>query len=304
MRFSDPPMPRVLVYLANGVQGGAVVRAALARGFAVRAMVRRRAHTVWSSVSGVETVEADLDDLDALRAASVGVDAVVLQIPTGPSDIMAAQARRAAQATVAAGVGAVVLKLASVSRPAPCAEPSFVGNARVEAALRDAGLSFACVRPTMYLDNLLKPSARRDIVEDGVFSPPIAATQRIAWTSADDCARAAVALLGSGATGDYRIGGARDLDGPALAACLSEGLGRPVVYRAQPVDAFEQEVEAAMGAGMGARIASKFRYFASFPDEADAILTQSGPSPFPLADLERTDVTAWVRRHRAAFLED
>jgi hypothetical protein len=39
----------------------------------------------------------------------------------------------------------------------------------------------------MYLDNLLKPSASRDIVEHGRFAPPIAEQQEIAWTSTDDC---------------------------------------------------------------------------------------------------------------------
>lgn len=195
----DSSRPLVLVYLAACVQGSAVVRAALARGYAVRALVRdrSRAQSVGLGQGHVEWAEADLDDADALRAASAGADHAVLQVPTGPADTMAARARNAAAASAAAGLRSVVLKLASASRPAPCGEPSFVGNAKVEAALRQAGLAFATVRPTMYLDNLLKPSARREIAEEGLFAPPIAAARRIAWTSADDCARG------------YRAAGAR-----------------------------------------------------------------------------------------------
>lgn len=297
-----PARPRVLVYLAAGVQGSAVVRAALARGLAVRALVRDRARAPSFPADRVEVVEGDLDDLAFLRAASRGVTHAVLQVPTGPADTMAARARNAASAAVDAGLRSVVLRLASASRPAPCAEPSLVGNARVEEALRQAGLAFASVRPTMYLDNLLKPSARGEIIGHGVFTPPLACTQRIAWTCVDDCARAAIALLLQGARGDYRIAGPHCLDGHELAARVSDGLGRRITYRAQPIEVFEREVDAAMGAGMGRRVASKFRYFAANPSEADAILARPFEPLAGLEDFQPTDVASWVRQHRQAFI--
>ena len=156
----------------------------------------------------------------------------------------------------------------------------------------------------MYLDNLLKPSARREIIEDGVFSPPIAASQRIAWTSVDDCARAAVELLECSGTGDYRIAGPQSLDGDELAACISAGLGRPVAYRAQAIDVFEREVDATMGAGMGKRIGSKFRYFEAHPEEADSILSRPYTPQSGLEEFKPTDVQTWIRLHQRDFLCD
>jgi len=302
MTAIDRSKPIVLVYLAAGVQGSAAVRAALERGLTVRALVRDRARAPFFPAGDVEFAEGDLDDLASLEAASVGVTHAVLQVPTGPVDVMAAQASHAATACIAAGLRSVVLRLASASRAAPCTEPSFVGNARVQDALRQVGLAFASVRPTMYLDNLRKPSARSEIVDSGLFAPPIAATQRIAWTCVDDCARAAIELLLQGATGDYRIAGPESLSGDELAARISEGLGRRIAYRAQPIDAFEREVDAAMGEGMGHRVASKFRYFAIHPDEADAILARPFGPHVSLAAFEPTDVATWARRHRRAFI--
>jgi uncharacterized protein YbjT (DUF2867 family) len=302
MTVTVPPRPLVLVYLAAGVQGSAAVRAALARGLAVRALVRERARAPLFPADRVEFAEGDLDDLASLQAASAGVTHAVLQIPTGPVEAMAAQARNAASASITAGLRSVVLRLASASRSAPCAEPSFVGNAQVEDALRQAGLVFASVRPTMYLDNLLKPSVRSEIVDSGIFAPPLADAQRIAWTCVDDCARAAIDLLVQGATGDHRIAGPESLSGDELAARISVGLGRRIAYRAQPVDAFEREVDAAIGEGMGRRVASKFRYFASHPDEANSILARPFEPHAGLAGFEPTDVATWVRRHRHAFI--
>lgn len=296
--------PLVLVFLAAGVQGSAVVRAALARGFSVRALVRDRSRVPRISLPNVEWVEAGLDSVDAMRAASAGVRHAVLQVPIGPADTMVEHARNAAVALRSADVQSMVLKLGSASRPAPCAEPSFVGNARVEDVLRDAGLAFAAVRPTMYLDNLLKPSALREIVQEGIFSPPISASQRIAWTSVDDCARATITLLEGGATGDFRIAGTQSLDGVELAASIEAGLGFPVRYRAQPIEEFEQDVDSFMGAGMGARIGSKFRYFASNPEEAETILAK----PFePCPELEGFEpllIEEWVRINKKSFFSD
>jgi uncharacterized protein YbjT (DUF2867 family) len=301
MSVVDRSKPIVLVHLAAGVQGSAVVRAALSRGFPVRALVRDAARAP-TFPAGVEVVQGDLNDPASLRAASAGVGCAVLQIPLGPLTTMAAQARNAADAWGHDCTRPLVLKLASASRPAPCAEPGFVGNAAVEEVLRQAGLRFACVRPTMYLDNLLKPSARAQIMEEGVFAPPIPATLRIAWTSADDCARATLTLLERGAMGDHRIAGMQSLDGDELAAQITAGLGRPVLYRAQAIEGFEREVDAALGEGMGRRIGSKFRYFDAHPHEAEEILSKPFSPRTGLEGFQPTGVRDWVREHRCRFL--
>lgn len=301
MSAIDPSLP-ILVYLANGVQGGAVVRAALRRGYRVRALVRHRPRAEALAGPGVELTEGDLCDPVSLRAAGAGIAHAVLQIPIGPEDAMRAATANALSAATACRLKSLVLKLASASRPAPCPEPSFVANAEVEDMIRCSGLPFAVIRPTLYLDNLLKPSARAEIMERGVFAPPLPASLRVAWTSADDCAEAALTLLERGAYGgDHRIAGSESVTGEELAARVAAGLGRPVAYRAQSLDAFEREVDAAMGAGTGRRVASKFRFFAAYPGETDAMLSRPFTPQPGLAGFRPTDIATWVLRHRGAF---
>ncbi len=294
----------ILVYLAGGVQGGAVVRAARQRGFKVRALIRDRTQVPALAALGVELVEGDLRDPASLRAASADLAHAVLQIPIGSLEDMRIQAENAVSASLASGLTSIILKLASASRPVPCEEPSFVANAMIEDAVRRSGLPFAIIRPTMYLDNLLKPSARADIVEHGIFAPPIAASQRIAWTSTDDCARAAMTLLERGVdTGDHRIAGPESIGGDELALRISAGLGRDVIYRHQQLDEFERDVDAAMGPGTGRRVASKFRFFAAHREQADAILSGAfNPQP-GLEDFQPTGIEEWVRQHRAEFYD-
>ncbi|WP_018389891.1 SDR family oxidoreductase [Ancylobacter sp. FA202] len=295
MAISGP----ILVFLAGGVQGGAVVHAAYRRGYPVRRLVRTP-HS--PEHPGIETLQGDLDDPESLALACAGVAHLVLQVPTGAPADMVARARAAVDAARRAGVRSLVLKLASASRPSPCAEPSFVANAAVEAVVRAAGIPAAIVRPTLYLDNLLKPSARADIVNYGIFAPPIAAEQRIAWTSAEDCAEAAVLLLERDAYGgDHRIAGTASVTGHELVGLLSRGVGKPIDYRAQPIDEFEEEVDRSMGSGAGRRIASKFRYFAEHPDEAADILARPyQPSP-ALAGFTPTSIQEWISRHARRF---
>ncbi len=196
-----------------------------------------------------------------------------------------------------------MLKLSSAPLPAPCSEPSLRTNAELAALARSAGLPGAVLWPTLYLDNLLKPSARADIVAHGMFAPPIAATQRIAWTSADACAEAALALLRQGVDGgSYRIAGTESLTGPELVQRLTAGLGRAVRYRAQPLDAFEREVDEALGAGHGRVVASKFRFFAASPQQADALLAAPLQAQPGLGDFQPGSIDAWIAAHRQAFL--
>ncbi|OCI91940.1 nucleoside-diphosphate sugar epimerase [Rhizobium sp. AC27/96] len=294
----------ILIYLASGVQGGAVVHAALQRGFKVRALVRDRTRAPALAALGVELAEGDLRDPASLRAASTGIAHAVLQIPIGSQEDMRIQAENAVSASLASGLTSIILKLASASRPAPCEEPSFVANAMIEEVARRSGLPFAIVRPTMYLDNLLKPSARADIVEHGIFAPPIAASQRIAWTSTDDCARAAVTLLERGVdTGDHRIAGPESVSGDELALRIGAGLGRDVIYRHQQLDEFERDVDAAMGSGTGRRVGSKFRFFAAHREEAEAILSGAFKPQPSLEDFQPTGIEEWVRQHRAEFCD-
>lgn len=286
----------ILVFLANGTQGSAVARVARERGHVARGLIRTR-----SGNSPGDAVIGDLDDPVSLAAAARGCAHAVLQVPTGEQAVMAHQVGNALDALRHAGVRSIVLKLASASRSAPCDEPSFVANATIEALVRRSGIPFAIVRPTMYLDNLLKPSARADIAERGVFSPPIASDQRIAWTSTDDCALAAIMLLEQDRYGgDHLVGGTESVTGDELAARLSAGIGKPITYHAEPLDVFERDVDAAMGPGMGRRIASKFRYFREHPDDADRILA-AVQEPEALPGFTPTSIEAWAQQRCQLF---
>jgi NAD(P)H dehydrogenase (quinone) len=285
----------ILVYLASGVRGGAVARVALEAGLRVRALVRDERAAAPLAALGAEVAAGRLDDPEFLERAHRGISRVVLQLPLGAPLSLA---KRAVDAAGSAAIDGLVLRLASASRPAPCTEPSFVANAAIEELVRGSGLPHAVIRPTMYLENLLKPGLRDEIAH-GTLEMPVATEQRIAWTNVEDCARAAIALLHACDGGDHLVAGPEALCGTDLAAALSAGLGCEVRFRSQSVEAFEEEVAAAMGQALASGIAAKFRYFRDHRADADSILAPAVSRG--MRGLAPETVGAWVARHRHAF---
>lgn len=295
-------MQKILVYLANGTQGGAVARCAVAQGFQVRALVRQESKSHALAAMGMEIACGDLISGEGLQEAHKDVNFVVLQMPLGaPADVETGM-RHALAAILVSGVQGVVVKMPSASATIPTTEPSLVTNARIEAMLREAAIPYAMVRPTMYLDNLLRPDIRRGIAIDGRLRLPLAERQRVAWTSVDDAAKASIAIVKSGAlVGDYLVSGREALDGVELAARFSKALEREVKYERVDLSVLEREVDERMGAGVGKKVSSKFRFFETHPDQAWWMLARaygedSGPRGFVPESLD-----AWIARHVESF---
>lgn len=97
--MSEPDRNKpVLVYLANGVRGGAIVHALARDGRTVRALVRDTGKARTLLRPGVMPVRGDFADPASLQAASTGAGSLILQIPTGAE----AQMRTWAEAAIAA----------------------------------------------------------------------------------------------------------------------------------------------------------------------------------------------------------
>jgi len=293
---------RILVYLANGVQGGAVVRQAVQRGYSVRALVRDLHKGASLRSLGTEIVTGDLNNAASLRSAHDGVDYVVLQIPPGSPLLTETFMTNALEAIRSAGVRGVVVKMASTRPDMPTSEPSFLANEMIESRIRESGIPFSIIRPTLYLDNLLKPDTREDIRRHNLIVYPLPEAQRVAWTSVDDAAAVALTLIDNRALGgDHRICSTEALDGAGLAHAFSLALERPVTFRSLPLDTLEQQLDALMGAGAGKCISSRLRFFESQPEQANRMLAATFlPAP-ELKGFSPTSIQQWLTKRAGLF---
>ncbi|WP_280273730.1 NmrA family NAD(P)-binding protein [Nocardia wallacei] len=165
----------VLVTGATGRQGGAVARALLADGVAVRALVRDpdsgRARAV--ADLGATLVRGDLGDPDSLRAALEGARGVFsVQMPD-MADLMGDAEVRYGRALAEAARAAGVSHLVHTSVSGAGRDPREIDEERwgahmghywrskaaVEQVVREAGFRYwTILRPSTFMENFVRPS--------------------------------------------------------------------------------------------------------------------------------------------------
>lgn len=251
---------RVLVYGANGAQGRPIVERLVANGRRVRALARSG-----HAPSGAEAARADLDDAEALAAATAGCDRVVFMLPLV---FDAARARRWTEnALRAAETAGVELLVFDTSAPVPDAAPGVAAiDLKVEAErlVRGSGVPSIVVRPTIYMGNLAAPWSAPAIANDAVVAYPLPEDVAVAWIAWEDAAAAVAAALARPhlAGRAFDVGGPEALDGAGLAAAFSRALGHPHTYAPIPLPGFEAGLNGALGAPVGTEIARLYGFLA------------------------------------------
>jgi uncharacterized protein YbjT (DUF2867 family) len=145
----------VLVTGGTGFVGGHVVHALRARDVPVRALVRDRRRAGRLAAWGAELVVGDVCDVTVLRAACVGVDAVVhlVAIIKGSRGdferVMEHGTRNLVSAAEVSGVGRFVLMSAlGLDERTKDATPYYTAKWEMERAVRSSSLKYVIFRPS------------------------------------------------------------------------------------------------------------------------------------------------------------
>ena len=146
----------VLVIGGGGQLGAPVVRRLLGDGFRVRMLVRANSP---ARADGAEEVLGDVDDIDSLRRAITGCDAVHISLRGGPCDADYERVERrgtARVADVAAECGRrVCLSYVSHMLAAPDSRSaSLRAKWSAEHAIAASGVPYTIFRPTYFMDTL------------------------------------------------------------------------------------------------------------------------------------------------------
>lgn len=198
----------------------------------------------------VDAVACDQDDVDAVVAATRGVEALIWVSPTLPeADPVAAHARlggHVARAVAENGIARTVF-LSSVGAEKRHGAGEIDGLARTEEALDATGAPVRHLRAGYFFSNLLMDL---DALRDGVLRTANPLDAPMPWVDPRDIAEVAAGLLlhpweGQGATA---VHGPEDLTFAQVADVLTTALGRPV--RAERIA--DDDLRASLGAvGLG-----------------------------------------------------
>jgi len=251
----------ILVSGAAGKTGLAVVGALVAKGEAVRALVRRKEQLHRLREMGArEVVVADLRDPAAMAPAATSVRAIYHVCPNvSPDEVAIGQV--IITAARQAGVGLFVFH--SVLHPQTEAMPHHWQKLLVEQALIDSGLPFVILQPASYMQNVL--AEWDQIVSRGIYRIPYSAGTRLGMVDLEDIAAAAAVVLTErgheGAT--YELAGPEVLNQDDVARILGEALGRQVTPEVISPEAWEHQARAAgLGDYRVKTLLAMFRYYA------------------------------------------
>ena len=231
----------ILVTGATGNVGRQVVEQLVQRGARVRALVRNLEKAQFPA--GVEVVQGDLLDVDALRGAFSGVKALFLLNAVVPDEFT--QALVALNVAKQAGVDRVVY-LSVIHSDVYVNVPHFAGKLLAERMIEQMGFSATILRPAYFFDNDL---TIQQVVRDyGVYPTPIGskglamiATRDIAEIAAIELVKRADAA-GPLPSTRFNLVGPDPRTGAAVAAIWSDVLQRPIAYAGDDTAAFEQNL--------------------------------------------------------------
>ncbi|KRC21971.1 SDR family oxidoreductase [Acidovorax sp. Root217] len=235
----------ILITGATGNVGRQVVNQLVNRGADVRALVRDPARA--NLPAGVQTVQGDLLDVDALRRAFEGVSTLFLLNAVVPDEFT--QALLALNLAREAGIKRVVY-LSVIHSDRYLNVPHFAGKFGVERMLEQMGFGATILRPAYFMDN---DHSIKDVVRNyGVYPMPIG-SKGLAMVDVRDIAEvAAIELLRRERSAQalplarINLVGPDTLTGEAVAALWSAALGRPVAYGGDDTAGFETNLRNAM----------------------------------------------------------
>jgi NAD(P)H dehydrogenase (quinone) len=236
----------ILVTGAGGKTGVAVLKALVARGAVVRALVRSNSYRAALNAIGVHDIVAgEMDDPRAWSQAVAGTNAVYHICPNmSPKEL--AFARALVGAAVTHGISRVVYH--SVLHPQIEAMPHHWAKLRAEEMLFGCGLDVTILQPTAYMQNSLAEWDR--MVSDGIYRVPYPVDTRLSLVDLNDVAEAAALVLTEAGHSDasYELVGTAPTSQIEIAETFGHALQRAVRAEAEPIEVWNHR---ARDAGIG-----------------------------------------------------
>jgi uncharacterized protein YbjT (DUF2867 family) len=240
----------ILVTGAAGAVGGIgrnLTQFLLAKGYTVRAMVRRQDERAEALRRlGAEVVEGDLTDLASMHRAIKGCRRIYFGMSTSAAYLEATvnTAAVARHHGVEAFVNMSQMTVTQMSITETTDSPQHKLHWLSEQALAWSGLPVVTVRPTVFLEGFFLQLVAPAVRASDALALPMGGG-KTSPISAVDVARAVAVILDDPAPhiGQiYDLTGAESADLDHYARVFSEALGRPIRYRDVPLPAWSESL--------------------------------------------------------------
>ncbi len=290
----------ILAYGVNGAQMNAGTQALIDAGHNVRAFTRSPDSAEHWKTLGADIVTGDMADVDVLRRASEGQDALFLHVPLiiDPNDDRSAYGLNALKAAKEAGINRVIWNTGG-----PIMDPSSKTDASaiLLRTLQDEGFSFLGLTPITYMENLLGSWTIDGLTQDKLFYPT-PAQFKMQWGAAADFGRVAdKALQGELPNEVIAVGGPAALDGDELANIIAQVLGRNLSFETMEVGEFQRQLSEVAGPQVGGMIAGMYGGIQANPEQFEPSFIIDADAIESRFDIKLTTLADWVSKHKILF---
>jgi len=235
--------PKILITGATGATGGSAILELLQRNIGVRALVHKideRSDKL--GTQGVEIVQGDLSDFEAVNGALKGMEAAYFVYPIQVPGILEATAFFA-EAAEEQGVRAIV-NMSQVSARRNAKSHASQNHWIAERLLDRSGIPVTHLRPTFFAEWLMYQS--RAIREQDILPLPFG-DGRYAPITGEDQGRVIAAILcdpAKHAGKTYPLFGPKELSQYEIVEILSGIVGRTITYVPIDIETFQENFKA------------------------------------------------------------
>ena len=288
-------MKKVLITGATGATGGNAIKKLLELEVPVRALVHKvdeRSEKL--SSQGVEIVQGDLSDFEAISEALQGITAAYFVFPIQVPGILEATAFFA-QAALEQGVGAIV-NMSQISARRIAKSHAAQNHWIAERLLDRSGIPVTHLRPTFFAEWLMYLS--QSIREKDMFPLPFG-NARYAPIAAEDQGRVIAAILNDSAEHagkTYPLYGPKELTQYEVADILTQVLGRKITYVPVEIEAFSE-----MWKEMGYSPYFRQHISAVAQDCRDGVFSGTNDLVEKLTGQKPLQLVDYIIKHKAAF---
>ena len=290
------PDPKILTTGATGATGSNTVSRLLELKVPVRALVHKLdARSEKLKAQGVEIVQGDLSDFDAVYGALEGITGAYFVYPIQVPGILEASAFFA-QAAIEQGVGAIV-NMSQITAKRLSKSHAARNHWIAERLLDRSGIPVTHLRPTLFAEWLTYLS--QAIREKNILPLPFGEA-RYAPITAEDQGRAIAAILANptGHAGKtYELYGPTELGQGDIAEILTKVLGRKITYVAMDIESFKQVLK---DMGFNAHFIQHISAVAQ--DCRDGVCSGTNDIVEKLTGQKPMTMEAYITKHKALFI--
>lgn len=288
---------------AVGSIGRNVTEMLLAKGYRVRALVRRKDERADALLRlGAEVMQADLTDLPAMHRAIEGCERIYFGMSVS-ADYLVATVNTAAVARhhgVKAFVNMSQMTVTQMSITESTDSPQHKLHWLAEQALSWSGLPVVTLRPTVFLEGFFRLFAAQSVRDADELALPMG-DGKTSPISALDVARAASAVLEDPTPHIGRIYNLTGFESANLeyyARVFSEALGRKIHYRDVPLSAWSEKL---LAAGVPPHIVKHLSAMTQLNKQGrydrmtDDLVNLTGRKPISMYDFVKTCAPEFTR---------